>query len=377
MIRPLTDLRIHNASSELYGSDRSLVSLVREAARRGSSVDVLVPARGPLIESLTAAGASVEVSPEVILRRSRPMRTARDIIWDGVRRYGTRDFAPARLVVSNTSTVLTPFFTERHAAPWVVIVREFYSSVLERKAFQAILSRAAGIVCVSDSVRSQFDKSFLDRLPTTVVHSGADIREFQAIDRSTRVSREQDHRILCVGRLLPWKGQDLLLDALALMPPQLGQLSVRFVGAEFGGTGELTADLRRKSASLPPHITVEFPGESPQIVDHYAWADVVVVPSRKPEPFGKVVIEGLASGCAVVACGHGGPSEVIEHGTTGLLFEPGNAEDLASAITKLVSSPALLQDVSLAGRAASSNWSGDAAAAKILDFFGSLTPKLL
>jgi glycosyltransferase involved in cell wall biosynthesis len=289
-------------------------------------------------------------------------------------RLRSSDAAPARLVVSNTSAVLTPFFGARSATPWVVIVREYFSSTLERRAFQAILSSATGLVCVSESVRSQFDTSFLARLPTIVVHSGADLYELHALNRSTETSQAREFRILCVGRILSWKGQNLLLDAVALLPPRIGPLHVRVVGTEFGGEGQLTADLRRKGASLAPHISVEFAGESRRVVDHYAWADAVVVPSLKPEPFGKVVIEGMAAGCAVIASGHGGPAEVIEDGVTGLLFEPGSAQDLAKAITKVVSSPALKRELAAAGRAASHKWSGDAAAARILDFLASLTP---
>ncbi len=374
MTQRIADLRIHHPSNELYGSDRSLLSLVEEGVRRRAVIDVLLPGPGPLIPALTAAGASVSVSRKVVLRRSRPIRTAWDLLRGGAMRLRSSDAAPARLVVSNTSADLTPFFGARSATPWVVIVREHYSSSLERRAFQAILSSAVGIVCVSESVRSQFDASFLARVPTIVVHSGADLGEFHALDRSTDDSQAREFRILCVGRLLPWKGQDLLLDALALLPAHIGRLHVRIVGSEFGGAGELTANLRRKAASLALHISVEFAGESRRVVDHYAWADAVVVPSRKPEPFGKVVIEGMAAGCVVIASGHGGPAEVIENGITGLLFEPGSPEDLARALTEVMLSIALRRKLATAGRSASHHWSADAAAAKILDFFGSLTP---
>ena len=373
-MKPIADLRIHHSSSEMYGSDRSLLSLVEEGVRRGSVIDVRLPQPGPLTAALTSAGASVRVSREVVLRRSRPIRTAWDLLRGGAMRLRSSDAAPARLVVSNTSAVLTPLFARRSATPWVVIVREYFSSPLERRAFQRILSSATGIVCVSESVRRQFDASFLARLPTIVVHSGADLEEFHAVDRSTDDSHDREFRILCVGRLIRWKGQDLLLDAVALVPPHIGRLHVRIVGSEFGGAGELTADLRHRVASLDPHIRVEFAGETQRVVDHYAWADAVVAPSRRPEPFGKVVVEGMAAGCVVIASEHGGPAEVVENGITGLLFKPGSPKDLARAITEVMFSPALKRELATAGRAASHKWSADAAAGRILDFFGSLTP---
>ena len=82
----------------------------------------------------------------------------------------------------------------------------------------------------------------------------------------------------------------------------------------------------------------------------------------------------MAAGCVVIASGHGGPAEVIENGITGLLFEPGSPEDLARAMTEVLLSPALKRELAAAGRAASYKWSANAAAARILDFFGSLAP---
>ena len=368
------DLRIHHSSSELYGSDRSLLSLAEAGVRRGSIVEVHLPEAGPLVEALRVVGACVSVDREVVLRRSRPISTAWDVLRGGAMRLRSKDASPPRLIVSNTSAVLTPLFIARATAPWAVIVREHFSSSLERKAFQVILSSAAGIVCVSESVRNQFDTSFLARVPTIVVHSGADVKQFHAVEKSTDDRLLGGFRILCVGRLLLWKGQDLLLEALALLPADFGRLEVRIVGSEYGLAGKLTADLMRRAAALPPNICVEFAGESRQVIDHYAWADAVVVPSRKAEPFGKVVIEGMAAGCVVIASGHGGPAEVIEHGITGVLFRPGSREDLANAIVEVMSNAALRRELAMAGRAASHEWSADAAAGRILDFFGSLTP---
>nr|WP_255360375.1 glycosyltransferase family 4 protein [Mycobacterium sp. 852013-51886_SCH5428379] len=205
-------------------------------------------------------------------------------------------------------------------------------------------------------------------MPTAVVHSGADLREFLALDRLNDTSRDE-FRLLCVGRLMPWKGQDLLLDALHLISGHDGRLRVRIVGAEFGGAGELTANLRLKAETLGSHVSVDFVGESMTVADHYAWADAVVVPSKKPEPFGKVVIEGMAAGCTVIASAHGGPAEVIEDRRTGLLFEPGNAEALARAVTDLMLHPRLRSQLAANGRAASREWSGDVAAGSIMDFF--------
>ena len=71
----------------------------------------------------------------------------------------------------------------------------------------------------------------------------------------------------------------------------------------------------------------------------YMLADVVVVPSLKPEPFGRVLIEAQAMGRPVVAFDHGGASESVIHEKTGLLVEPKNLNELGIAIEKLVNIP--------------------------------------
>lgn len=362
------DFQIHHSSNELYGSDRSLVSLVGEAVRRELTVDVRLPGNGPLTGALTSAGASVTVDREVVLRRSRPIRTLRDVCVGGASHLRTSGMSHPRLLLSNTSSAITPLFSSQRSVPWVVIVREYYSSAPERLAFQALFSRTAGIICTSESVRQQFDSSFLRKRPNAVVHSGADLHQFLSIDRSNCLPELRETRILCVGRLLPWKGQDLLLDAAALLPAEAGPIDIRLVGAEFGGAGELSEQLMRRTGSLPPHVTATFAGESQNVAEHYEWADIVVVPSRKPEPFGKVVVEAMASGCTVVASDHGGPAEVVQNGATGVLFEPNSPEQLSFALAALALKPALRASMGRAGREASIEWSGDRAAGRILDF---------
>jgi glycosyltransferase involved in cell wall biosynthesis len=63
--------------------------------------------------------------------------------------------------------------------------------------------------------------------------------------------------------------------------------------------------------------------------------DILVHASLSPEPFGQVVIEGLAAGVPVIATRGGGPSEILTHGVDGLLYEPGDVTGLAALLNEL------------------------------------------
>ena len=82
-----------------------------------------------------------------------------------------------------------------------------------------------------------------------------------------------------------------------------------------------------------------------------AAMDVVVHTSTSPEPFGLVVLEGMALGKPVVATAHGGPLDVVVEGGTGFLTAPGDAAELAAVLVRLLGDADLRQRVGAAGRA--------------------------
>ena len=83
--------------------------------------------------------------------------------------------------------------------------------------------------------------------------------------------------------------------------------------------------------------------------DLYRAIDLVVVPSRA-EPFGRVLIEGMAMGKPVVATRVGGPLEIIEDGESGVLVEPGDPESLSRAIENLLADPERRERIAVCGR---------------------------
>jgi glycosyltransferase involved in cell wall biosynthesis len=122
------------------------------------------------------------------------------------------------------------------------------------------------------------------------------------------------------------------------------------VGGVFGDQAHFAEKLVHTIEELGIGEIVEMCPFTPEPSTHYAWADVVVVPSIKPEPFGLVALEGMAAGCAIIAANHGGLSEIVVDGETGTLVEPGSIESLAAAIERYLDDSSLASVEGNAGR---------------------------
>lgn len=147
------------------------------------------------------------------------------------------------------------------------------------------------------------------------------------------------------GRLSPWKGQHVLLDALVRVP----QLQAVIVGAALFADDGHEAQLRAQCTRLGLDDRVRFLGFRSDVPELMAAVDVVVHASTAPEPFGRVVVEGLLAGRPVIATHGGGVSEIITHGHTGLLVPPDDPAALADTLTTLLADPTTMARLALVG----------------------------
>jgi glycosyltransferase involved in cell wall biosynthesis len=144
--------------------------------------------------------------------------------------------------------------------------------------------------------------------------------------------------VTMVGRLSPWKGQDLFLQAFALAFPT-GEVRAQIVGEALFGEEAYVASLHELAQELEIADRVDFLGFRRDVADLLRGSDIQVVASRIPEPFGNVVLEGMACGSAVIAPNAGGPAEVLTNDVNGVLVEPDDVEALADALRQLAEDP--------------------------------------
>jgi len=157
--------------------------------------------------------------------------------------------------------------------------------------------------------------------------------------------------VTIVGRLQPWKGQDVFIRAAANVAEHVPDARFFIVGAPtFAEDAAYEASLKKLALEAGLGEQVIFTGHRNDIPDVLAASDVLVHASVEPEPFGLVITEAMAAGKSVIATDVGGPAEIVLRNETGLLVPCRDAEALAAAMLRLVRDPALRTRMGEAGR---------------------------
>jgi glycosyltransferase involved in cell wall biosynthesis len=142
--------------------------------------------------------------------------------------------------------------------------------------------------------------------------------------------------ILCVGRLSSEKGHFVLFDTLEILQKRGTEARLTLVG-----DGPLRQELEARRQGLPNPSGVRFTGSlNPVQVSEYYRACHLVVLASFSEGVPIVLMEALAHGRPVVATRVGGVAELVSDGTSGLLVSPGDAQELAEAIERVLADPA-------------------------------------
>jgi glycosyltransferase involved in cell wall biosynthesis len=182
----------------------------------------------------------------------------------------------------------------------------------------------------------------------TVVYSTVDVDKFASASSRREEMRQNlgiapGARVIAgIGRIVRWKGQDVLLRALSPVLQERADVVVLLVG---GAGGD--ADSRRFEAELTMMVRqlglegrVRFTGFMDDVPGVLAASDLVVHSAIRPEPFGRVIAEAMAAGRPVIATRGGGAAEIIRHGGNGLLTPMGSVERLTEAIGSILNDPA-------------------------------------
>ncbi len=150
------------------------------------------------------------------------------------------------------------------------------------------------------------------------------------------------------GRLSEEKGLDTLLHAWRVLIESLPEAHLLLLG-EGGDFRNVESDLRGLAAQLGLEKTVHFCGHVPNPTDYLLASDLFVLPTRT-EGMSSALVEAMAAGNAIVATGIPANRELLDNGVEGLLVPPGNAEELAGAMLRILSSPELAKRLGCAAR---------------------------
>jgi glycosyltransferase involved in cell wall biosynthesis len=140
-----------------------------------------------------------------------------------------------------------------------------------------------------------------------------------------------------VGRISPWKGQNVFLQAIKLIRDQFPQARFQIVGSAMFSETAYEQEVRQLCTSLGLDDVVDFMGFRDDVPDLISKMDLLVHASTVGEPFGQVILEGMATGKPVVATRGGGVPEFCEDGVTGLLVPMNDAPAMAAAMARFLS----------------------------------------
>ena len=219
------------------------------------------------------------------------------------------------------------------------------------------------VVALSRSVAEDAARVLGPRVPVRTVYSAVDPERFAPgagqggrLDEAAGLPQapEGTVRVGLVATFARWKGHEVFLDAISRIPTdRLCRFSIvggpiyRSPGAQYS-----LEELRARAESLGLGGRLGFTGHQPDPASALRALDVVVHASTKPEPFGRVIVEGMACGRAVVAMRDGGAAELFEDGVSALGCPPGDPDALAGTLLRLIDDPALRRRLGEAGRAA-------------------------
>lgn len=221
----------------------------------------------------------------------------------------------------------------------------------------------SGVIAVSEAVARSLADLGIPRRKVTVLRNAVRPEFFEPLP-----DREEARRrfgvpagavcLLMAGRIVPYKGHRLFLEAAA----QLLAAGHDVVGLIAGSVPDHPApdidpfpgfeqELTARAARADLEGRIRFLGRLPAMASALATADILVVPSAG-EPFPLVVLEGMAAGVPVVASDSGGHPEAIENGRTGLLFATGNLDSLVETLAGVLRDPGRRESLARGGRQA-------------------------
>jgi len=176
-----------------------------------------------------------------------------------------------------------------------------------------------------------------------VIYDGLDLESFQpvrsAVDVRAELGIAADAEVCgVVGNIQPWKGQHVLLEALDLLRDRRPRLIAVFVGGTHRSGAAYADELRTMASDRGLTARVVWTGARPDVPELINAMDILVHTSVRGEPFGRVIIEGMAVGRPVVATRAGGVPEFVHDGVDAVLVAPGDADALASCLDEILAS---------------------------------------
>ena len=323
----------------ISGSENHLLLLLPALRARGHDVRLVMlhedePGAAELADRLESDGVPVErvrmrtsIDPLVLARLVRSIRRARpDVVHTHLVHADFHGLPAGRLA----------------RVPLLVSTKHGFNPFRNRRTFAAADRTVAALADVHVAISAGLARYL-------AANEGFDASAFEVVHYGIEPGLAPppppgEPRLAIVGRLIPIKGHEVLLEALRLVREEVPELTL-----EIAGDGPLESQLRATVARLGLADRVTFLGRVAPPAPVYERAEIVVVPSFG-EGFGMVALEAMERGRAVIASDVGGLPEIVAAGETGLVVPSGDPAALAGAIAELARDPSRAAVFGAAGR---------------------------
>lgn len=234
-----------------------------------------------------------------------------------------------------------------------ILSLDHFSSINCKIAVTLANTRASLVIANSQASQAAFIAAGGRKNLTEIVYNGFEPKLYQSNELNISQLRQKlglDGQFIVghFSRLSPWKGQHILIEALAHCP---NEVTAILVGDALFGEQDYVQLLHKRVAQLKLEKRVRFLGFRSDIVQLMSACDLVAHTSIAPEPFGRVIVEAMLCGKPVVAAAAGGAVELVTHELTGWLVPPGDPLLLAEIIINCHQQP--LQATTIAQQAQS------------------------
>lgn len=313
------------------GVERGTLELSRELVRRGHT-SIVVSAGGVLSDQVERdGGRHVEIdvcskNPLTALTRARRLRKLilelrPDIVH-------ARSRVPAWLAVFALKKIDIPFVTTVHG----------FNSV---SPYSKVMTRGQRVICVSSSVKDFIRASYdTPEEKIRIVHRGVDLESFspESLDASFIEAFKARHGLVdrfvvaCVGRISPLKNFEAFIEAVRLCSERIPNIKGLIVGGVREDRQAYFSFLQKLAEDLGMDERIAFAGSQSKMAEVYSLCDLVVACSKKPESFGRSLVEAMAMDTPVISVARGGPLDIIDPGRTGLLCPDESPEQIAACI---------------------------------------------
>lgn len=300
---------------------------------------------GVTADGLAAKGIDVTVLDRTHHFRARRAPSYARGVWREIRR--TPRGTP--IVALSTAAAQVLAFLPRAGHPRILRLNEdmqrFAGRGWKSLLYFSWIFRRYDIYIANSSWTRETIPHSLRRVPAYTAFSLSGLSE--PLKRPHPILANQTVRVACFSRSARWKGLDIAIKAIDIVAREGHDVALDLFGGDWQSEEPYREELHDLAARSAARIS--FRGHTDHVLDTMAGLDIVIMPSRLPEPFGQVTVQSLAAGCLTITSGHGGSLELVEDGVTGLTFANDDERDLARALVWALSNRTEARRIAEAG----------------------------